>query len=101
MAACFIDSMASLGIAGMGVGIRYKFGLFQQQIYNGYQIESPDNWLKIANVWETRRDDEACMVKFGGQIDSYWGLDGKMYITHKDYEPILAVPYDMRHDRYL
>jgi len=95
LAACFIDSMASLGIAGMGVGIRYKFGLFQQQIYNGYQIESPDNWLKIANVWETRRDDEACMVRFGGTVESNWGDDGKMHVTYKDYEPILAVPYDM------
>ena len=95
LAACFIDSMASLGIAGTGIGIRYRYGLFQQQISNGFQIESPDNWLKIANVWETRRDDDACMIKFGGQIESHWGLDGKMYITHKDYEPILAVPYDM------
>ena len=95
LAACFIDSMASLGIAGTGIGIRYRYGLFQQQISNGYQIESPDNWLKIANVWETRRDDEACMVKFGGKIESHWGLDGKMYVTHKEYEPILAVPYDM------
>ncbi len=95
LAACFIDSMASLGIAGTGIGIRYRFGLFEQQIKNGYQIESPDNWLKIANVWETRRDDEACMVKFGGTPMLHWGDDGRLYVELKDYEPILAVPYDM------
>ena len=94
LAACFLDSMASLGIAGHGNGIRYKYGLFEQQISNGYQIESPDNWLKIRNVWETRHDDEACIVKFGGTCDIQWA-DGRLYITQKDYEPILAVPYDM------
>jgi len=95
LAACFIDSMASLGIAGMGNGIRYKYGLFKQEIQNGYQIENPDNWLKIANVWEVRRDDEACIVKFGGDCHANWGLDGKLYIDQVNYEPILAVPYDM------
>lgn len=95
LAACFIDSMASIGIAGHGVGIRYRYGLFQQQIHNGYQIESPDNWLKIPNVWETRRDDEACMVKFGGDCHMIRGEDGKLYASLTNYEPILAVPYDM------
>ena len=95
LAACFIDSMASLGIAGTGIGIRYRYGLFEQQIQNGYQIETPDNWLKIANVWETRRDDEACMVKFGGNVELNWREDGRLFVNHKDYEPILAVPYDM------
>ncbi|MFR1519184.1 MAG: glycogen/starch/alpha-glucan phosphorylase, partial [Clostridia bacterium] len=94
LAACFLDSMASLGIAGTGIGIRYRYGLFEQQIRNGYQIESPDNWLKIKNVWETRRDDEACMVKFGGNVETNWGSDGRLYVHLKDYEPILAVPYD-------
>ncbi len=95
LAACFIDSMASIGIAGHGVGIRYRYGLFQQQIHNGYQIESPDNWLKIPNVWETRRDDEACMVKFGGECHMSRGEDGRLCVALRDYEPILAVPYDM------
>ena len=95
LAACFIDSMASIGIAGHGVGIRYRYGLFQQQIHNGYQIESPDNWLKIPNVWETRRDDEACMVRFGGDCHMIRGEDGKLYVSLTNYEPILAVPYDM------
>ena len=94
LAACFLDSMASLGIAGHGNGIRYKYGLFEQQISNGYQIESPDNWLKIRNVWETRHDDEACIVKFGGTCDIQW-IHDKLIVTQRDYEPILAVPYDM------
>ncbi len=97
LAACFLDSMASLGIAGTGIGIRYRYGLFEQQIRNGYQIESPDNWLKIKNVWETRRDDEACMVRFGGTVRMNWGggPDGRLSVEYQDYEPILAVPYDM------
>ena len=97
LAACFLDSMASMGIAGTGIGIRYRYGLFEQQIRNGYQIESPDNWLKIKNVWETRRDDEACMVRFGGTVRMNWGggPDGKLSVEYQDYEPILAVPYDM------
>lgn len=95
LAACFIDSMASLGIAGTGIGIRYRYGLFKQEIVNGYQIETPDNWLKIQNVWEVRRDDEACIVKFGGTCNMNWGADGRLYVDYIDYEPILAVPYDM------
>ncbi len=95
LAACFIDSMASLGISGMGNGIRYKYGLFKQDIQNGYQIENPDNWLKIANVWEVRRDDEACIVKFGGDCYMDWDENGKFHVTQVNYEPILAVPYDM------
>lgn len=95
LAACFIDSMASLGISGMGIGIRYKYGLFKQEIANGYQIESPDHWLKIQNVWEVRHDDEACIVKFGGHCHTNWSEDGKLHVEYSDYEPILAVPYDM------
>jgi len=94
LAACFLDSMASLEIPGYGIGIRYKYGLFEQEIANGYQIETPDNWLNIQNIWETRHDDEACIVKFGGNcvLSSH---NGKIYVNHTDYEPILAVPYDM------
>lgn len=95
LAACFMDSMASIGVPGVGIGLRYRYGLFKQQIVNGYQIESPDDWLKITNVWETRRYNEACMVKFGGNCNTYWDGDGKMHVSYTDYEPILAVPYDM------
>lgn len=95
LAACFIDSMASLGIPGVGVGIRYRYGLFRQQIQNGYQIETPDDWLKIPNVWEIRRDSEACIIKFGGKCEMNWGGDGRLYVNLVDYDPVLAVPYDM------
>ncbi len=95
LAACFMDSMASLGIAGMGIGIRYRYGLFRQEIVHGNQIETPDNWLKIQNVWESRRDDKACIVKFGGNCHLGWDEKGNIKAEHTDYEPILAVPYDM------
>lgn len=95
LAACFLDSMASLGISGVGVGIRYKYGLFKQEIVNGYQIETPDHWLKIQNVWEVRHDEEACIVKFGGNCHTYWDESGRMHVDYDGYEPILAVPYDM------
>ncbi|MDR0286092.1 MAG: glycogen/starch/alpha-glucan phosphorylase, partial [Clostridiales bacterium] len=94
LAACFLDSMASMGIPGVGNGIRYKYGLFEQKIVNGYQIESPDNWLKVNNIWEIRRDHEACIVKFGGEVSMVWD-DGSLKASHTGYEPILAVPYDM------
>jgi len=95
LAACFIDSMASLGISGMGIGIRYRYGLFRQEIVHGNQIETPDNWLKIQNVWESRRDDKACIVKFGGDCSLRVDENGKFHAEHTNYEPILAVPYDM------
>lgn len=94
LAACFLDSMASIGVTGHGNGIRYKYGLFEQQISNGYQIETPDNWLKIRNVWEVRHDDLAVIVKFGGKCDVTFE-NNRLVIRHRDYEPILAVPYDM------
>ena len=95
LAACFIDSMASLDIAGTGIGIRYRYGLFRQLIQNGYQVETPDNWLKIPNVWEICKAEDARIVKFGGNINMNWGGDGHLYIELEDYEPVLAVPYDI------
>lgn len=93
LAACFLDSMASLGIPGHGCGIRYKYGLFQQKIVDGYQVEIPDNWLKEGNIWETRRDDKAIIVKFGGRVTPYMD-NGKLNFKHEDYDQVLAVPYD-------
>lgn len=95
LAACFLDSMASLGIAGTGMGIRYRYGLFTQEVENGYQIEKPDDWLKNLNVWERRKDEEACIVKFGGRTESHYTEDGKFYMTVEDCELVHAVPYDM------
>lgn len=94
LAACFLDSMSSTGIPAYGQGIRYKYGLFKQKIQNGYQVEESDNWLKHENIWEMRREDEAVTVKFGGRVDVNVDKNGQIQVEHKDYDEILAVPYD-------
>ncbi|AYD40167.1 glycogen/starch/alpha-glucan phosphorylase [Clostridium fermenticellae] len=94
LAACFLDSMASIGIPGHGCGIRYKYGLFEQKIKNGYQVEVPDNWLKNGYVWETRKSEKSVIVKFGGDVQLI-NENGKLKAIHQNYEPILAVPYDI------
>lgn len=93
LAACFLDSMASLNIAGHGCGIRYKYGFFKQKIIDGSQVEAPDIWLKNGNVWEVKKPDKAEIVKFGGNIKCE-NINGRLTFTHVNYEPILAVPYD-------
>lgn len=93
LAACFLDSMASLNIAGHGCGIRYKYGFFEQKIIDGSQVEAPDVWLKNGNVWEVKKLDKAEIVKFGGSVKSE-NINGRLTFTHINYEPILAVPYD-------
>jgi starch phosphorylase len=93
LAACFLDSMASVGIPGHGCGIRYDYGLFEQKIVNGYQVEIPDNWLKNGNVWEVRREDKAVVVKFGGDVTPVLEND-KLSFKHENFEAVLAVPYD-------
>ena len=93
LAACFLDSMAFLGIAGHGNGIRYKYGLFEQKIRNGFQTEVADNWLKNEYPWEIRRLDKSIVVKFKGQVRTDC-LQGKLVFYHENYEPVLAVPYD-------
>lgn len=93
LAACFLDSMASQAIPGHGCGIRYKYGLFEQKIVNGYQVELPENWLREGNVWEIRKADKAIEVKFGGDIECI-DNDGVLTFNHKNYESVLAVPYD-------
>ena len=93
LAACFLDSMASLYIAGHGCGIRYKYGFFEQKIIDGKQVEVSDNWLREGNVWEKRKPDKAEIVKFGGEIQIIEDED-RLVIKHINYEPVLAVPYD-------
>ncbi len=92
LAACFLDSMASMGIAGVGLGLRYQFGLFRQKIESGYQIEEPDEWLKNGYPWETPVSSDAVEVKFGGTINRYFE-DGKLKFTHSGYSSVLAIPY--------
>lgn len=93
LAACFLDSMASLNLPGHGCGIRYKFGFFEQRIIDGYQVELPDNWLKEGNVWEIRKADKAVIVRFGGDVRME-EQDGKTVFIHEQYEPVMAIPYD-------
>ena len=93
LAACFLDSMASLNIAGNGCGIRYKYGFFEQKIIDEKQVEVSDNWLKEGNVWEKRKHEKAEIVKFGGEIQMS-EMNGKLKFNHVNFEPVLAVPYD-------
>ena len=93
LAACFLDSMASLNIAGHGCGIRYKYGFFEQKIVDCQQVEASDNWLREGNVWEIKKQDKAEIVKFGGTILTDY-VNNKLTFTHVNYEPVLAVPYD-------
>ena len=95
LAACFLDSMAYLGVPGVGMGIRYRFGLFRQHIVNGYQTEEPDSWLENGYPWETKKPDEAIAVEFGGHVEHTLGPDGQSHYTLKDAQTILAVPYDV------
>ncbi len=93
LAACFLDSLASLGLPGHGCGIRYRYGLFQQVIAGGNQVEVPEDWLRGGNVWETRRPEEAVEVRFGGRVRMEQ-CGGRLLFHHEDYDSVLAVPYD-------
>ncbi|MDR5588813.1 MULTISPECIES: glycogen/starch/alpha-glucan phosphorylase [Clostridium] len=93
LAACFLDSMASLNMPGHGCGIRYKYGFFEQKIIDGKQVEVSDNWLKEGNVWEKRKTNKSEIVKFGGEI-KVEERNGRLNFVHVNYEPILAIPYD-------
>ncbi len=95
LAACFLDSMASQSIAGNGCGIRYKYGLFQQKIIDGYQVELPDNWLREINPWEIRKPDKSVLVPFGGYVRVDFAEDGHARFIHEGYTSVRAVPYDM------
>lgn len=94
LAACFLDSLASLDLPGHGCGIRYKHGLFDQKIADGYQVEYPEQWLRHGNIWEVRKPDQAVDILFWGTIESR-ETDGKLEFTHTSAETIVAVPYDM------
>ena len=95
LAACFLDSLASLGYAAYGCGIRYRYGMFKQKIKDGYQVEKPDNWLKYGNPFELRRPEYAKEIRFGGNIRvEYDDVTGKTMFKQENYESVLAVPYD-------
>lgn len=96
LAACFLDSLATLGYSAYGCGIRYRYGMFKQKIENGYQVEVPDQWLKDGNPFELRRPEYATEVKFGGNIRIEYDKEKKrnMFIQ-ENYNSVLAVPYDL------
>ena len=94
LAACFLDSLATLGYAAYGCGIRYHYGMFKQKIEDGYQVEKPDNWLKDGNPFELRRPEYAKEVRFGGNIRVEYDEEGRTHFVQENYESVLAIPYD-------
>ncbi len=94
LAACFLDSMAFLGVPGHGNGIRYRYGLFKQRIVDGYQVELPDNWLRNGYPWEIKRPEKSVLIKFRGNINSR-EENGRLVFEHNNYEGVMAVPYDI------
>ncbi|MDD3204870.1 MAG: glycogen/starch/alpha-glucan phosphorylase [Lachnospiraceae bacterium] len=95
LAACFLDSLATLGYAAYGCGIRYKYGMFKQAIRNGYQIEQPDDWLKEPNPFELRRPEYAKQVNFGGYVTIEKDEFGKEHFKQEGYQSVQAIPYDL------
>ena len=96
LAACFLDSLASLGYAAYGCGIRYKYGMFKQKIEDGYQKETPDDWLKDGNPFEVRRDEYTKEVRFGGTIRIHYNEETKRNeFIQENFESVRAIPYDM------
>ncbi|MGD9786713.1 MAG: glycogen/starch/alpha-glucan phosphorylase [Sulfuricellaceae bacterium] len=95
LAACFLDSMATLRLPGYGYGIRYDYGMFYQRIENGYQVEHPDNWLRYGNPWEFARPEVLFPVKFGGRVVQYQDEHGTLLNHWVDTEDIMAMAYDM------
>ncbi|MDP4117769.1 MAG: glycogen/starch/alpha-glucan phosphorylase [Bacillota bacterium] len=94
LASCYLDSMTTLALPGTGFSIRYEFGIFRQKIVDGWQMEFPDDWLSLGDVWLQPREDEAFEVKFGGDVTG-WDDNGKYRVTHTNYNSVIAIPYDM------
>ncbi len=95
LAACFLDSLSTLGYPAYGCGIRYRYGMFKQKIENGYQKEVPDDWLKDSYPFELKRSEYTFEVKFGGYVRSETAPDGNIKFIQENYNSVLAVPYDM------
>ncbi|MCD7854383.1 MAG: glycogen/starch/alpha-glucan phosphorylase [Clostridiales bacterium] len=94
LAACFLDSLSTLELPAYGCGIRYHYGIFEQKIENGYQVEYPDNWLQDGDFWGIRRPENSVEVKFGGTVRAIPQDDGTVKFVQENYQSILAVPYD-------
>ena len=94
LAACFMDSLTTIGYPAYGCGIRYHYGLFEQRIENGAQVEYPDNWMKNGDPWSIRRDEYSQIVKFGGRVTTVKDEKGEYHFVLEDYQAVRAVPYD-------
>ena len=95
LAACFLDSLSTLGYPAYGCGIRYKYGMFKQKIENGFQVEAPDDWLKEGNPFEMKRPEYAVEVKFGGYVAVRKAENGRDEYVQENYQSVKAVPYDI------
>ena len=95
LAACFLDSLATLGYPAYGCGIRYRYGMFKQQIKDGFQVEVPDNWLAEGNPFELRRPEYAKIVKFGGHVSMGCDENGRSCFVQEGYQAVRAIPYDL------
>ena len=95
LAACFLDSLATLGYSAYGCGIRYRYGMFKQEIRDGYQVEVPDNWLADGNPFELRRPEYTKEVRFGGYVTSYTDENGRNNYRLEGYQAVKAIPYDL------
>ncbi|WMJ85273.1 glycogen/starch/alpha-glucan phosphorylase [Anaerocolumna sp. MB42-C2] len=95
LAACFLDSLSTLGYPAYGCGIRYKYGMFEQKIEKGFQVEVPDNWLKNGNPFEIKRPEYAQEIKFGGYVKLIRDEAGRDCFVQENYQSVLAVPYDL------
>ncbi len=94
LAACFLDSLATLELPAYGCGIRYHYGIFEQKIIDGYQVEKPDNWLDKGDAWGVKRPEYAVEIKFGGNVQGVKGENGKYTFKLENYQSVIAVPYD-------
>jgi len=94
LAACFLDSMATLALPGYGYGIRYEYGMFNQRCRDGYQVEEPDTWLRLGNPWEIARPEHTFTVQFYGRVETFQDDDGRMRFRWVDTHDVLAMPYD-------
>jgi len=95
LAACFMDSCACLQLPVIGYGIRYQYGMFRQEIENGFQVEEPDHWLRDGNPWELERPEFKSLIRFGGRVDSVTDSEGRSRSAWVDTSNVLAIPYDV------
>ncbi len=94
LAACFLDSLSTLELPAYGCGIRYHYGIFEQRIENGYQVEAPDNWLQDGDMWGVKRPEYAVEVKFGGSVRAVKQEDGQYKFVQENTQSVIAIPYD-------